>query len=53
MKMDKLDIASEIVIYCGVGVRASQTHRILRNAGFENTKFMEGSISAWPYKIEK
>jgi NADPH-dependent 2,4-dienoyl-CoA reductase/sulfur reductase-like enzyme/rhodanese-related sulfurtransferase len=52
-KMDSLDKSKEIITYCGVGLRASNAHRILRNAGFEYTKFMEGSISAWPYEIEK
>ncbi len=52
-KMNQLDKTKEIVTYCGVGLRAAQAHRILRNAGFGNTKFMEGSMAAWPYKIEK
>ena len=52
-KINELDKSKEIVTYCGVGLRASQAHRALKNAGFENTKFMEGSIAAWPYKIEK
>lgn len=52
-KMSQLDKSKEIVTYCGVGLRASNAHRILKNAGFEDTKFMEGSMAAWPYKIEK
>lgn len=49
-KVNLLDKSKEIVTYCGVGLRASHAHRILRNAGFEDTKFMEGSMAAWPYK---
>jgi rhodanese-related sulfurtransferase len=52
-KMDQLDKSKEIVTYCGVGLRASHAHRILKNAGFEDTKFMEGSMAAWSYKTEK
>lgn len=52
-KMSQLDKSKEIVTYCGVGLRASNAHRILKNAGFEDTKFMEGSMAAWPYKIER
>jgi rhodanese-related sulfurtransferase len=52
-KMDQLDKSKEIVTYCGVGLRAANAHRILRNAGFEDAKFMEGSMAAWPYEIEK
>lgn len=52
-KMSQLDKSKEIVTYCGVGLRASNAHRILKNAGFEDTKFMEGSMAAWPYKTEK
>jgi NADPH-dependent 2,4-dienoyl-CoA reductase/sulfur reductase-like enzyme/rhodanese-related sulfurtransferase len=52
-KINQLDKTKEIVTYCGVGLRASNAHRILRNAGFGNTKFMEGSMAAWPYNIEK
>jgi NADPH-dependent 2,4-dienoyl-CoA reductase/sulfur reductase-like enzyme/rhodanese-related sulfurtransferase len=52
-KMDQLDKSKEIVTYCGVGLRASHAHRILKNTGFEDTKFMEGSMTAWVYKITK
>ncbi|GAX61355.1 pyridine nucleotide-disulphide oxidoreductase [Candidatus Scalindua japonica] len=52
-KMDQLDKSKEIVTYCGVGLRASNAHRILKNAGFQDAKFMEGSMAAWVYKIIK
>ena len=52
-KMDQLDKSKEVVTYCGVGLRASHAHRILKNAGFDDTKFMEGSMAAWVYKIIK
>ncbi len=52
-KMGHLDKSKEIVTYCGVGLRASHAHRILKNAGFEDTKFMEGSMAAWAYRTKK
>jgi NADPH-dependent 2,4-dienoyl-CoA reductase/sulfur reductase-like enzyme/rhodanese-related sulfurtransferase len=52
-KIDQLDKSKEIVTYCGVGLRASHAHRILKKAGFADTKFMEGSMATWPYKIER
>ena len=52
-KMDQLDKSKEIVTYCGVGLRASHAHRILKSAGFKDTKFMEGSMAVWVYKITK
>ncbi|GJQ49418.1 putative pyridine nucleotide-disulfide oxidoreductase [Candidatus Kuenenia stuttgartiensis] len=48
-----LDKTREIITYCGVGLRASQAHLLLKTEGFENVKFMEGSLLAWPYAIEK
>jgi rhodanese-related sulfurtransferase len=32
-------------------VRAYQAQRILDAAGFKNAKFLDGSISAWPYDL--
>lgn len=52
-RCDTLDKAKEIITYCGVGLRASQAYRILKNAGFENVKFMEGGLCAWSYEIKK
>jgi NADPH-dependent 2,4-dienoyl-CoA reductase/sulfur reductase-like enzyme/rhodanese-related sulfurtransferase len=40
----------EIVIYCRTSTRAYKAQRILDGAGFENVKFMDGSLDAWPYE---
>ncbi len=53
VKMDNLDKSKEIVTYCGVGLRAAHAHRMLKNAGFKDTKFMEGSMAAWTYNTKK
>ena len=39
----------EIVTLCRRGARAYQAERTLRGAGFEDVKFVEGSMAAWPY----
>ncbi|MEK7699344.1 MAG: FAD-dependent oxidoreductase [Planctomycetota bacterium] len=49
----ELDRTREIVTYCRAGLRAAHAYRILKNAGFEKVKYMDGSIMAWPYGLEK
>jgi len=48
-RMGELAKEDEIVILCRTSIRAYQAQRILDGAGFKNVKFMDGSISAWPY----
>ena len=48
-RMGELDKGAEIVVFCHTSVRAYQTQRILEGAGYTNVRFMEGSLSAWPY----
>jgi len=50
-RMGELAKDDEIVIMCRTSIRAYQAQRILDGAGFKNVKFMDGSISAWPYAI--
>lgn len=52
-RANELDSSKEIVTYCRAGLRAAQAYRILKNAGFRNVKYMDGSILAWPYGLEK
>ncbi|GAB62088.1 MAG: dehydrogenase [Candidatus Jettenia sp.] len=49
----ELDGSKEIITYCRSGLRAVQAYRILKNAGFKNVKYMDGSILAWAYGLEK
>jgi rhodanese-related sulfurtransferase len=39
----------EIVVHCQISVRSYQALRILDGAGFKNVRFLDGSLSAWPY----
>ncbi|MEP9411778.1 MAG: FAD-dependent oxidoreductase [Candidatus Brocadia sp.] len=52
-RVHELDNSQEIITYCRAGLRAAQAYRILKNAGFRNVKYMDGSILAWPYGLEK
>lgn len=49
----ELDNSQEIITYCRAGLRAAQAYRILKNAGFRNVKYMDGSILAWTYGLKK
>ena len=52
-RLTELNKSKEIVTYCRAGLRAAQAYRILKNAGFKNVKYMDGSILAWTYGLEK
>ena len=49
----ELDSSKEIITYCRAGLRAAHAYRILKNAGFDHVKYMDGSILAWTYGLEK
>jgi rhodanese-related sulfurtransferase len=49
-RIGELDKKDEIVTSCRSSIRAYQAQKILNGAGFENVKFMDGSIAAWPYE---
>lgn len=50
-KMDELPQDKEIVTLCRRGVRAYQAQKLLEGAGFQDVRFMEGSMAAWPYEV--
>ena len=52
-RIQELDRSKEIVAYCRSGLRAAQAYRILKNAEFPNIKYMDGSILAWVYGLDK
>lgn len=52
-RVQELDRSKEIITYCRAGLRAAQAYRILKNAGFDNVRYMDGSLLAWPYGLEK
>jgi NADPH-dependent 2,4-dienoyl-CoA reductase/sulfur reductase-like enzyme/rhodanese-related sulfurtransferase len=50
-RLGELPREGEIVILCRTSIRAYQAQRILDGAGFQNVKFMDGSVAAWPYDL--
>jgi len=51
-RIDEIPRGKEIITSCVLGVRAYEALRILKGAGFDNVKFMEGSLEAWPFEID-
>lgn len=50
-KLEELPRGKEIITFCKVSLRGYEAQMILDAAGFENTKFMDGGILAWPYLL--
>ncbi len=50
-KLESLPKDAEIVVTCQTATRAYQAQRILASEGFENVKFLDGGIVAWPYEV--
>lgn len=42
-----------IVTSCMVGMTAAQAYRVLKQNGFDNVKYMDGGITAWPDPIPR
>jgi NADPH-dependent 2,4-dienoyl-CoA reductase/sulfur reductase-like enzyme/rhodanese-related sulfurtransferase len=43
----------EIVVYCGTSLRAYEGALILRHAGYEHVKVLDGSVAMWPFELER
>lgn len=52
-RIDELDSAKEIVIYCAVGVRSYLGNRILNMKGFTRVKTLTGGFSSWVYPVDR
>jgi NADPH-dependent 2,4-dienoyl-CoA reductase/sulfur reductase-like enzyme/rhodanese-related sulfurtransferase len=39
----------EIVAFCLTGIRAYRAERILRGLGFEDVRYLDGCLKAWPF----
>lgn len=50
-RLDELPKDKEIITFCKISLRGYEAQNILDAAGFENTKFMDGGILAWPYQL--
>ena len=49
-KLSELPKDREIVVICKSGLRSYEAYCILKGAGFENVKVLEGGLAAWPFE---
>lgn len=50
-RLDEISRGKEIITFCRTGVGAYEAERALRGDGYEDVKFLEGSIVGWPYEL--
>jgi sulfur-carrier protein adenylyltransferase/sulfurtransferase len=51
-RMNELDTAREMVVYCRSGVRSGRAVDMLRTAGFRKVKNMTGGILRWSDEVD-
>ncbi len=51
-KVNELDTADQIVVYCHSGARSAQAVRFLNGLGFKKAKNLKGGIKAWTREID-
>lgn len=49
-KINELPKEKEIICFCKISLRGYEAQRILEAEGFNNVKFMDGGVVAWPYE---
>jgi len=51
-RLDELDKNKPIITFCKISLRGYEASLILKSAGFENVRVMDGGIVMWPYRKE-
>ncbi len=51
-RLEELPRNTPIVPFCKLSLRGYEALRILKAAGFEQVRYMEGGILGWPFKLE-
>jgi len=51
-RLDEIPREKPIVTFCKISLRGYEAALILRNAGFEDVRVMDGGIAMWPYETE-
>ena len=51
-RVNELDTADEIVVYCHTGGRSARATDFLRGLGFKKVRNLEGGIDAWAVEVE-
>ena len=52
-RVNELDTADQIVVYCHTGVKSAQAVRFLNDLGFKKVKNLKGGIRAWTREIDR
>jgi NADPH-dependent 2,4-dienoyl-CoA reductase/sulfur reductase-like enzyme/rhodanese-related sulfurtransferase len=51
-KLDGETRDKEIILFCNTSITAYRAERILKARGFNDVKFLDGSLKAWPYPLK-
>ena len=51
-RVNELDTADEIVVYCHTGMRSAQAVRFLKGLGFKKVRNLKGGIRAWTIEVD-
>lgn len=51
-RLNELDSAEELVIFCKAGTRSTRALEILASAGFKKVKNLKGGINAWALEVD-
>lgn len=52
-RLNELPRDKEIIPFCKISLRGYEAAMILKAAGFQKVRYMEGGILGWPYETEK
>jgi len=52
-RMNELDSAEEIVLFCKSGTRSARALEVLASAGFRKMKNLKGGINAWAREVDQ
>ena len=51
-RLNELPKDKEIIPFCKLSLRGYEAALILKAAGFEKVRYMEGGVLGWPYQLE-
>jgi rhodanese-related sulfurtransferase len=51
-RLDELPREKPIVTFCTISLRGYEAALLLRSAGFENVRVLDGGLQMWPYEKE-
>jgi NADPH-dependent 2,4-dienoyl-CoA reductase/sulfur reductase-like enzyme/rhodanese-related sulfurtransferase len=51
-RVDELPRDKEIIPFCKLSLRGYEAALILKGAGFEKVRYMEGGVLGWPFQLE-